>query len=123
MSFSAWRGGLRGARLWDAVRLQWAPTLTAHDPNPPINLETPTAGGISGSLSTAFDAMTVAGTGAVAVRGALGVTFDAMGLAGAGAVRIAGGLSATLDGMTLAGSGTVAGGGGGPQVMIFFGGD
>jgi len=123
MSFSAWLGGIKGVRFWSRARLQWAPTLTVHDPNPPINLETPATGGISGSLSTAFDAMTLAGTGTVAVRGALGATFDTMSLAGAGAVRIAGALSATFDGMTLAGSGTVAGGGGGPQVMIFFGGD
>ena len=33
-----------------AGALQWAPTRTYHDPNPPINLETPTPGGFYGIL-------------------------------------------------------------------------
>lgn len=30
--------------------IQWAPTLTVHDPNPPITLESPAAGGVVGPL-------------------------------------------------------------------------
>lgn len=36
-----WNIQVIGGQLFRAARLQWAPTLTSHDPNPPINLEDP----------------------------------------------------------------------------------
>lgn len=39
MSFKPWDSGSIGGKIRSKGALQWAPTLTAHDPNPPINLE------------------------------------------------------------------------------------
>ena len=37
------RRSVSGGRLYHGAELQWQPTLTVHDPNPPIVLETPAA--------------------------------------------------------------------------------
>ena len=41
----AWRLG-SGGRLYRGAELQWQPTLTVHDPNPPITLEHLTASAV-----------------------------------------------------------------------------
>jgi len=103
MSFQSWRGGLRGARLWNPARLQWAPTLTAHDPNPPINLESP-AGASPQTL--AATACTITLTAAVAA-----LSTSVLLAAGGNGVTL------TAPDATL----LVGGGGASPTVMLFGG--
>jgi hypothetical protein len=112
MSFSTWRGGLWGAGLWNPARLQWAPTLTSHDPNPPITLENAAGGGgVSGTLSQTLGALIAAGTAGVAVSGSAGLTLGALTLTATATVAVSGTGAATLGVLTEVGTGAVAVGG------------
>ena len=49
-----------GGRCYSGCELQWQPSLTVHDPNPPITLESPTGGAFS--LAAAEGSYTLSGT-------------------------------------------------------------
>lgn len=107
---------LLNGRLFLAAKTQWAPTLTSHDPNPPMTLETvglqpALAATLAGStaITAAIDRLVgLASTGAgnLAVTAALAeirdLTASAAGSEGvAGALGILRGLAATGGGATV----------------------
>ena len=56
------RRTVSGGKLYHGAELQWQPTLTVHDPNPPIVLETPAGG----SFTLVVEAGTYAHVGTAA---------------------------------------------------------
>lgn len=97
MSFRAWVNGVQGGRLRSVARLQWAPTRTSHNPNPPITLED--AGGataFNGTATLAVGAAVVPATSlgrfgsATLSVGAAAVGNSLAGFFGTGALAVAG---------------------------------
>lgn len=93
------------SRWRSPAALQWAPTLTAHDPNPPLVLEDPAGGTIT---------YTYAGTGGITLSGAAtlaktkaAVASGGLTIAGSGEISRAR-VYAVSGGITIAGSGEVS---------------
>ena len=92
-----------------ATAIQWSPTLTAHDPNPPIVLEDPAGGGgdITGTSANAQRAQTSAATGSLTVSGTAAGTQRSQTSASSGSIRVSGSSAGTQGAQTSTASGAL----------------
>jgi hypothetical protein len=104
-----WLFSGRRARRHGKASLQWAPTLTNHDPNPPITIESPTGGGeITGTLAATLGALTLAATATVAVSGQAAPTLAAATVSGAATVEVQAVSASELSALTVGGTAEAA---------------
>lgn len=95
-----WATGGRLRRGAPLSLLQWAPTLTAHDPSPPITLESPAGG------ATVTGSATLSATGALTAAGLVRV-LGASALTGTGALTSSGRVQ-VLGAVSLSGASALA---------------
>ena len=88
------------------AQTQWAPTLTSHDPNPPITLEDPL--GATGTAAITLDTVVSSAAGSPKVTSSGSPTLDSVTVAGAGGplAAITGTAAVTLATVVSAASGS-----------------
>lgn len=79
-----------GSLFRRASALQWAPTLTAHDPNPPLNLEDPVSGNITGTSANAQTPATSLASGILTVSASGEPTQQPATYTASGALTVSG---------------------------------
>jgi hypothetical protein len=57
-----------GPRTYLPPQIQWQPTLTSHDPNPPIPIDSALTGAISGAVTQALAGVTQSSTGRLRLK-------------------------------------------------------
>ena len=97
-----WRSGL----LRNPISDFWGPTLTARNPQiPNLPLETPSAGGVTGTGAITLDVVTVAGAGQRGAVGTGAIALATFTVSGIGTRGVVGTGALTLDPITVSGAG------------------
>lgn len=98
-----------GSLFRRATALQWAPTLAAHDPNPPLNLEDPAAGGgITGTSANTQRAQTSVASGSLILSGSSAGSQKSQTSVSAGSIRVSGTGAGTQRAQTSDSSGSIS---------------